>query len=479
MNSVKLKYMLKEGSKSRNLNYHKVRISCSNLMHLPFFTVKPSPQGPSHTESARRIHRETIANEKSGVGQIHLQPKLLSILILTFLLFCSLSSTAESKDFSFGGFISVGYLDSTHYNYLANTDGGTTEFVEAGINFSWTPAKRTTVNGQAFAFELGPYGNYKPLIDYLFLDYNRSELLGIQLGRVKREFGIYNHIQDIDLARTSILLPHTIYDPRFRDFSASLDGVSIYGTFKLPGKQRLSYTVYGGYVNLQEDGGLAGESLTFLSRVTVDNKMESMDSDENIGGQIWYYPNITGLRIGYAHTKYFGVESVTRSAFPEDFPNPAFAGQPLIFKAYDSTFSYDLVSLEYYRGNWNFAAEYRNSKTNLNVDQQIGNFPPTLDRRKGNTNAWYATASRRFGPFEIAYCHTELEKVKTAELPEINKYQIDRQVSLRFDATENWILKLEIHAMEGTRRLHNEYNQNPVLDREHWTLLAAKSTFSF
>ncbi|MEM9161227.1 MAG: hypothetical protein AAGB46_19450 [Verrucomicrobiota bacterium] len=53
--------------------------------------------------------------------------------------------------------------------------------------------------------------------------------------------GLFNDIQDIDIARPSVLLPIEIYDPRYRDFSASLDGVSLYGSIG-----SLHYSLYYG-----------------------------------------------------------------------------------------------------------------------------------------------------------------------------------------------------------------------------------------
>ncbi|MEM9161226.1 MAG: hypothetical protein AAGB46_19445 [Verrucomicrobiota bacterium] len=80
------------------------------------------------------------------------------------------ATTAQDFPVSFSGFLSHGYLKSSHYNYLANTEEGDFDFVEAGIKATWSPFDRTVVTGQAFAFELGNYGNYDLQLDYFFAD---------------------------------------------------------------------------------------------------------------------------------------------------------------------------------------------------------------------------------------------------------------------------------------------------------------------
>lgn len=391
----------------------------------------------------------------------------------------SLAVSQNAQNLSTGGFVSVGYLESSRYNYLADTEGGTYDFIELGLNASWTPANRTTINGQAFLWELGPYGNYEPIIDYLFLDYSHSREFGFQVGRIKREFGLYTHIQDIDLARTCVILPHGIYDPRYRDFSVSLDGVAGYGEFQLRGNQRLSYNLYAGRVKSSTEGGLSGFTLTAVSRITIDNEIELDDTGKNIGGQIWYYPNIDGLRLGYAHTNYEGFSMITRGRFPDFLPDPFLAGQELVNETSNLVYDLDQLSLEYFKGDWNFAAEYHQSEATLNLLRTVGGVPIANGPTDTVYTAWYASLSKRFGSLEVGFTYTEMPN-DSGGFDEGNAaYQNDHQVSLRYDVTDNWILKLEVHSIEGTKRLFNQYGQNPVLDRDNWTLWAAKSTFTF
>ncbi len=256
--------------------------------------------------------------------QTPVPPLARSLLIPILMLgLCPLSLAQQIR---VSGFLSQGYIESSQYNYLADTEDGDFEFAELALNISWTPFERTTINGQLLSFDLGQYGNFQPIIEYLFLDYNLDKCFGFRLGRIKREQGIYNHIQDIDIARTGILLPMGVYDHRYRDTSSFLDGISAYGTIAFHGNQSIDYSIYGGVLGLERDGGVAGFALSEISRFALDPRIESIDSQYNVGGQVWYNPGIEGLRIGAAISYYPNGQNVSVATIPVDFPLPEFAG---------------------------------------------------------------------------------------------------------------------------------------------------------
>ena len=277
-------------------------------------------------------------------------------------IFSILSPVSFADELRIKGFLSQGYLESSHYNYLADSEDGDFAFSELAINASWTPLDRTTINGQVFAFELGPYGNYEPILDYLFLDYSPRKEFGIRLGRIKRELGIYNHIQDIDLSRTAILLPMGMYDQRYRDSTAALDGLSTYGTLKLAQGHSIDYNIYGGIYSLENDGGIAGFALSGISRTSINARVEEIITDYNVGFQFWYNPTIEGLRLGLGLSYYPNVTLNTASEFPDQFPIPQLAGQT--YRSYNTNINNQgaRLSAEYFIGNWNFAAEFNQNK---------------------------------------------------------------------------------------------------------------------
>ncbi|MDQ8182063.1 hypothetical protein [Pelagicoccus sp. SDUM812005] len=405
--------------------------------------------------------------------------KKATLPAISLLLASSVWSSGLKSDLRLSGFVSTGYLESSHYNYPADTEGGTTAFSELGLNASWTPKDRLTVNGQIFAFELGPYGNYDPMVDYLFLDYNVKREFGVRFGRVKREQGIYTHVQDIDLSRTSILLPIGMYDQRFRDISAALDGASLYGNIDLWNDAYLDYVVYGGVVELEPDGGVGGVALTAMSQAADNLAVEYIEAADNRGAQLWLSPGIDGLRIGFGVTEMSEVEAAITGSISAYHPNPYFAGLPLRSEFSDFTLKIEQLSLEYFVGEWNLTSEYAESTTSYDAVSSIAGTVVSGGPGKSKARTWYASLARRLGRFEAAVTYSEENGGGLLSSGGPDSVTEDMQLSLRYDVTDFWTLKTEVHSLFGTSRLFNEFNQNPIRSERNWTLFAAKSTFFF
>jgi hypothetical protein len=209
--------------------------------------------------------------------------------------------SAGDMNFSFGGFASQGFLATDHYNYLADTDGGTFEFTELALNATVSPFARTRVSGQLFAYDLGAFGDFEPMVDYLFLDYQAFESWGVRVGRIKRPSGIYNDIMDVDAARVQVFAPLSIYDPRYRDFYVTLDGVSFYGTRSAGDFGSFDWTIYGGVIHLDKDSGVGATAATLVSRSSMNAaaSVEELETDHVYGGQLWFNAN-AGYRLGYS-----------------------------------------------------------------------------------------------------------------------------------------------------------------------------------
>ncbi|MBD5782153.1 hypothetical protein IEN85_21825 [Pelagicoccus sp. NFK12] len=379
-----------------------------------------------------------------------------------------------ANEVTFGGFLSNGYMETSANNYLADTDKGTWDFAEIGLNATWSPVDRTIVRGQVFAFEVGPYGNFDPLVDYLFVDYNVNPAFGLRVGRVKRSEGIYTDIQDIDVARTTILLPAGMYDARYRDFSASVDGASIYGNFQA-GNHSFEYTAYHGEIDLAKESGVAAYALGEIARGGIQGaNLDDISANTNSGVQLWWYTPLSGLRLGSSYTYYdeftFDVSGT--------IPHPQFGPLPLrietIANANQSRFS-----AEYFLGDWTFVSEYNTIKIKSTDRNTVAGVPEEWRQSQSKGYSWYLSASRRFlDKFEAGLTYAKFVNNEKRTSNPVD-YQKDTQFSLRYNATDFWTLKAEFHMMDGTNRLFNQLGQNPGPLDSKWNLIATKSTFTF
>ena len=355
----------------------------------------------------------------------------------------------------FHGFLSQGFLDSSKYNYLGDSSRGSFDFTEMGVNASMNPFPRTRITAQGFDFDTGNVGEYHPFLDYALAEYTINDEIGIRAGRIRRPQGIYNAIQDIDLARTYVLLPQGMYDARWRDWSAGLDGGELFGSFSLGKDSKagsLSYEAYGGVVNMSDDGGVA--------RYIESNGGQLMGIDQTpmFGGQVWYNTPVDGLRFGasFAYMDGFG-----------------YSASGLHGKG---NVNFEQYSAEYLWKNWTFQSEfYTYSYTGHFYIPALNNavYGPTGD----NNQTWYTAASYRFNKyFELGGYYTEWRDYEGAS----PAYQNDLALSLRVDPKDWWTFKVEGHYIRGTGLLRdNAANAGFTMNGDGWFMLAVKSTFSF
>ncbi|HAV61318.1 MAG TPA: hypothetical protein DCY13_03025, partial [Verrucomicrobiales bacterium] len=285
--------------------------------------------------------------------------------------------------------------------------------------------------------------------------------------------------QDVDLARTAVLLPQGVYDARWRDFSTSIDGGVLFGNFSLGNAGSLSYEAFAGVTNLDKDEG--GVSRWIVDR-TNGGEVTSFDQPLMIGGQLWWQTPLDGLRLGanLAQMYDFGFHArVPVSPMGPFGPINAFttgAGD-VFFQQY---------SAEYMWNSWTFQAEYLTYEfegaTTTNVRSGSTPIQPTARAPLlVRPDAWYVSAAYRFNHWlEVGTYYTEHYADRENRDGGPDAAQKDLALSFRFDPTDWWILKLEGHYLRGTSLLQDAQN-NPVADRTNdpWFMLALKTTFSF
>lgn len=384
----------------------------------------------------------------------------------------------ESQHVDFHGFLSQGYLASTDYDYLGTTTDGSFQFTEVGVNATYSPFNRTRIMVQGFAFDTGDVGNLQPFLDYASIEYTANDLIGIRAGRVRKPGGIYNHIQDVDLARTFVLLPQGMYDARWRDFSTSVDGAVLFGSIPLSKAGSLSYELFGGYVNLSDEGGVAQWILDGQPTTTL----AGFDSPLTIGGQLWWNTPISGLRFGayIAHMAGFGFDMVTPVSPVGPF------GPIAAYTSAESDIWLQQYSFEYVWNKWTFQAEYSTYKYDGNNTTAVNSgavpiAPVSVTPSIVNPDVWYASAAYRFNSkFEMGTYYTEHYANKHARSGSPNSSQKDVALSLRFDVKDWWIIKLEGHTIWGTSLLADQANNpNALRTNDPWYMLAVKTTVSF
>jgi hypothetical protein len=356
---------------------------------------------------------------------------------------------------SFHGFASQGFLLSSDYNYLApDTKDGSFQFSEAGLNASINPFPRLRITAQAFTYDIGnDVGKYDFVLDYAQAEYTFDDEFGIRAGRIRRPQGIYNAVQDVDLARTYVLLPQGVYDARWRDFYVALDGGEFFGTLPLNKAGSLSYELYGGMDNVSTDGGLAK---LLRDSFGPGGQLNSIDSEPHAGAQLWWNTPLDGLRIGACGGYKFGFDFHATIQTPDGPINPDF----------NEDVEYYQGSVEYVWKAWTFQTEYYTYIAHPDVGAGR------------QADAWYASAAYRFNKWVEAGTYYSEYYYDVGHRDVASDYQKDLALALRFDLRDWWIFKIEGHYIHGTGLL-TDSGANPSQDNRGWFMLALKTTVSF
>ncbi len=354
------------------------------------------------------------------------------------------------------GFVSQGFLKSTDNNFLADSERGSFEFTEAGINFTKPVSDRLRVGLQLFSRDLGPIGDYKVKLDWAYLDYRWRDWLGIRAGRTKLPFGLYNDTSDIDAAQPTALLPQSVYPATNRDFLLAQTGVELYGDHPIGSLGALDYRAYVGTIFI--DLGLQPPNSPIqIAKLTIPYVF---------GTRVMWETPLEGLRVG---------GSVQRLRLETELLDARDASMPRAITA-DIPATLAVGSLEYARNDFLFAAEYARWYTRVETSD-----PTVIPATRAISERMYGLAAYRAQPWLQVAGYYSLYYPTLDDRAGPSARQHDVATTVRFDITPNWCLKLEGHHMRGTASLSSSLNPGHTLDQlaNRWLLFVAKTTVYF
>lgn len=355
-------------------------------------------------------------------------------------------------------FTSFGWLDTTDNNWLGQSQGGTTEFWEAAANASIQPLPSITLSGQLFARDFQRYDNGRAQLDWLYGEWRPRDSFGLQVGRVKYPFGLYNEIRDVDAARATVFLPLSVYPLRARDLYNSTDGGKIFGLLRLEDAGSLEYETFGGHTNLSESGGFA----TLLTESGF-GKLSRIDLEATYGAMLhWHLPfegfgaRVTVVRF---HRLVYEIETATTR---------------ISTVADQTTF---VSSLIYDHGQLTTAAEaslIKNS-TNAEISSLSSNVKISEFQRDDRIGAAYLSATWHL-PKDIditAGCERLWLDYHRLGTPQTTRGVL----AVRWGITDHWSVKAEYQRIVGSAGATRADNPDGIVTP--WNLLALKTTFDF
>lgn len=352
------------------------------------------------------------------------------------------------------GFVAQGYMKSTDNNFLTETDQGSFQYNEMGLNFGYDTGGNVKIGAQLFARDLGDVSNDKVSVAWAFGDYKWRDYLGFRAGILKFPLGLYNKTRDVDSLRTSIILPQSVYNEWFRDVGQGIKGVEAYGNVPLGPAGMLTYEFAVVDVQVPLDSGTARYIAQMSDGVT---SLEEIDVDTTyVGSFIWNTP-LEGLLLGVSGFRTETHYLVNGGTLAIDDPEN------------NST----IFSLEYTYKNLVLASEVSHGSGKKKIYPVAA--PEMLMTDNASDTSYYVSASYRFSElFELGTYYSKGISDNDGSGP-TNELK-DICLSTRFDVTSNMVVKLEAHSMDGL------FGVTPSDDGsidDKWMLFAAKTSFTF
>jgi hypothetical protein len=393
----------------------------------------------------------------------------------------------ELGDINVHGFISQGYLQTTDNNFMADTKDGTLEFNETGINFSTDLTNRLHLGVQFFAYDLGDEGNDEIDFDWAFADYRWRNEFGVRIGTMKLVSGLYGERRQLDMLRTGVFLPFSVYVGPWWESVSSLKGITLYGEIPLGNIGYLSYNAQTGIGKFSEDSGPAKVAEREFSELQFD--VTEMDSDYTHSLSLEWASPFQNVKAKATYfmidpLKFTGTGALPLPPIPASMPTSIMIPTQFIDTQVnlEMRVNISVLSVEYRWNDLVLAAEYNSiyAKPRLNLNLGQG----WQDNPSQTSEGWYLSAAYRLTDwFEVGLWYSEFypdeddkQGEKQAEY-DFEAWQKTITLSSRFDLNDYWIVKLEASYNDGFGA-YNIADNLGELER-YWMLYALKVTYNF
>ena len=416
--------------------------------------------------------------------------------IRPLLLSAALVSTGYAIDagpVAIHGAVSATASYSDRYDYLGNTAGtASINLVETILNANYRLSNGLRLSSQLYAYKVGDYTALT--LDFASLDYSFNQRIGVRLGRVRHGEGLSGESQDVDMIRPFAYLPLDFYSKAERPLASAIDGAQVYGNLRLSASSSVDYQIFGGWLpKLDPAAPLLTNSAGSAPFTTTDSDLIPI-----YGGWIAWNTPLEGLRLS---TSAFFLTSLTfrgpvNSAsslaratsdarlLPGFFPPGAWdfleAGKPATLQGRAHLLYF---SAEYTRGNWQFSAEARYlDQFTTTLLPILGAIPSGLrsDSYYAMTT-WQAAPKLQFGTYyALGYANRNDRHGRTLiALPAHTAWLKDFAFATSYNLAPWWLLKAEVHLLNGTKGIGAKDNGDAATWRPDWTYFALKTTVTF
>jgi len=394
--------------------------------------------------------------------------KLTIVILLAATLAPGLGQGIELVDghVQIHGFASQAAINTSDNHYFGDSPDTSFELTELGLNLSYQPDPKWLFSGQLLSRRAGEMYDGTPSLDYALVDYafvaDAERRLGVRVGRIKNPIGLYNETRDVPFTRPGIFLPQVIYYDKVRNLLLSSDGAMLYGDLFGP-SGNLSLTLSGGQAVIDDNVEWAYLGEDF------DGDLESNGISWKTAS-VWYSTPAEELKVGL-------------SAIMMDMDFDAGAASPLDAGSIE-VFDW-IVSLQYNARDWTLSAEYAQTPTRWK------DFGPLFPYEDQVMEGYYLQGAYRLRPnLEIMARYEEgfadrddrSGRKRSEQVGNVPRYDFFSKIAtlgLRWDITQNLMLRLEYQHHDGTYSLSWRENPDPSGLTREWNVFAASISTRF
>tara|TARA_R110002050_G_scaffold1244_1_gene8471 strand:- start:11676 stop:12926 length:1251 start_codon:yes stop_codon:yes gene_type:complete len=406
---------------------------------------------------------------------------IMRCLSLLLMLIAATNTYAEQnndwlKQIQIHGFATQGLIFTTDNNFYGDSDHGSADFTELGINANATLLPKVRLAGQLLSRHAGNMDNGALRLDYALLDINLVASpqgnIGLYLGRIKSPLGLYNETRDIGHTRASVFTQQAIYFDKVRDLTMSADGIHFYGEYFLP----------NGTLLVQAGLGYA----------LPDDNAEQTYLGQNWAGHLEANKAALTGRIMYEHDGGRWIVALSGASLELDFE----AGTTDAINAGKLEIDYTILSTQFNGEKWQFTAEGAVQKSNFIglggafSDADVKPLGFTVEAKYRFTSKWQAFVRSEtfYLDKDDKYGHSSNQKLQRLSdtlyggqlpiQPSYNRYSQAWVMGGRWDINNNLMAAADYHIIKGGAILSGADN-DIYATAKYWDMFAISLSYRF
>ncbi len=403
------------------------------------------------------------------------------------------AGAATLDDLYFGGFVSQGYINTSHNNYLVtDSRDGSSEYHEAALSVMTRPGEHLRVGMQFLARDFGEIGNNHVWVDWAYADYQWQDYMGFLVGKFKTPQGLHGSGRDVDMLRPTVLLPQSVYNEAHRDFIMGVEGAGVYGNIPLDEGGGIDYQLYAGTLNVPDPSAGFWYDIMTEAGSEVAQQLNGSDDGSMVyafsgiddpkvrfqwlyGGSLFWNCPVSGLRLGVSLLDaHYSVDTMMRFDVTRDIAGETVHSTQYLHGGSTGTGEITVLSGEWTGDRVVLTAEYHQERVEgVTSEGFYGQASLAMSPRSTITTYYSRFLRDREDPGG--------DRWDRLGLPDYVGWQNDYCLALRVDPVDHLILKFEYHLIDGMGLLslaHNDENDPDAFER-WWSFLAAKATVHF